>query len=315
MLFSAHRINTIFELNNIDKKFGIECDIREYNGKLILSHDPYVKGEIFLDFIKNYNHNFIIINIKTSGIANDILLILNQFNINNYFFLDLSIPEIILLSKKTNKIAIRLSEYEPIENVILYKNLVKWVWVDCFNDLYIDNNMYKILRDNNFKICLVSPELQNHSCINILKFKKLLYDSNIFVDMICTKNDNINKWAYDNVQLIIPMSGLGERFIKEGYNDPKPLIKIENKYMIEHVVNIFPNITDVTFICNDLHLKTTKMLNILKNINNNAKIHEIPLHKYGPVYAILSVIDNIDDNKEVIVSYCDYSTSWDFNKF
>ena len=44
------------------------------------------------------------------------------------------------------------------------------------------------------------------------------------------------------MQLIIPMSGLGERFLRSGYKIPKPLIKVEGKHIIEHVVKIFSGI-------------------------------------------------------------------------
>ena len=121
MLFISHRINKIEELKEIDTKYGIECDLRDYNKKIILSHDPYINGEEFEEFIKYFNHRFIIINIKTTGIANDILNILIANNITNFFFLDLSIPEIISLKNQTSNIAIRLSEYEPIEQVLLFK--------------------------------------------------------------------------------------------------------------------------------------------------------------------------------------------------
>lgn len=56
---------------------------------------------------------------------------------------------------------------------------------------------------------------------------------------------------------IIPLSGIGEQFIEAGYSNPKPLIIVEGKPIIEHVVNLFPNETKFTFICNDLHLKET----------------------------------------------------------
>jgi NDP-sugar pyrophosphorylase family protein len=325
MIFSAHRINKIEELKNINIKYGIECDLRNYNNKIILSHDPFINGEEFESFIKFFNHKFIIINIKTTGIANDILNILIKYNINNFFFLDLSIPEILSLKNQTSNIAIRLSEYEPIEQVLLFKDYAKWVWVDCFNGLFLNIDKYQILKSNNFKICLVSPELQNHNDNDndndnnndndIIKYKNILYNNNIFVDMICTKIYNINKWSYNNIQLIIPMSGIGERFVKNGYLDPKPIIKINDKYLIEYVLDIFPNVNDISVICNDLHLQTTNISNILKELNNNIKIYNITNHKKGPVYAISSIFNNINDDKEVIISYCDYGTSWNFNNF
>ena len=35
-----------------------------------------------------------------------------------------------------------------------------------------------------------------------------------------------------NIQLVIPMSGMGQRFVDAGYKDPKPLIQVDNKPII-----------------------------------------------------------------------------------
>ena len=46
------------------------------------------------------------------------------------------------------------------------------------------------------------------------------------------------------MNIIIPLGGKGERFHKQGYDVPKPLIPIYNKEMIFHVLdnlNISPN--------------------------------------------------------------------------
>ena len=40
----AHRINKIDQLKKIDQKFGIEIDIRDEDGALIVVHDPFKKG-------------------------------------------------------------------------------------------------------------------------------------------------------------------------------------------------------------------------------------------------------------------------------
>lgn len=119
-----------------------------------------------------------------------------------------------------------------------------------------------------------------------------------------------------NIQLIIPMSGIGKRFIDEGYKDPKPLIEIDGYPMIKHVVDLFPEIEDISFICNEKHLKETNMVNILKEISPNCKIYEVPLeNRKGPVDAVLKIVDEINDESEIIISYCDYGTTWDFQSF
>lgn len=118
------------------------------------------------------------------------------------------------------------------------------------------------------------------------------------------------------MHIIIPLSGIGKRFIEAGYKDPKPLIIVENKPIIEHVVNLFPGETKFTFICNDKHLKETKMREILLKIVPTANIFEVSVeNRKGPVDAVLQAIELIDDDEEIIVSYCDYGTKWNYEKF
>ena len=118
------------------------------------------------------------------------------------------------------------------------------------------------------------------------------------------------------MQIIIPMSGIGMRFKNEGYQEPKPLIKVDGIPMIQHVVNLFPNEDNITFICNDYHLKNTNMRKILKSFCPNGKIYEVPLeNRQGPVHAVSLIFEHINDFEEVIISYCDYGTDWDYKSF
>ena len=185
MIKIAHRINTISQLKSVSKEYGIEVDVRYRDKDLILHHDPFVDGENFDEFLKNFNHRLIILNIKTEGIEDAVINLLKKYDIKNYFFLDLSLPFLIKYAKKGEKnIAVRFSEYEPLEFILKFKGLVDWVWVDCFNNLPLDDNNYKILK-NDFKICLVSPELQGYPVERIREFKTIL--KNKPVDAVCTK--------------------------------------------------------------------------------------------------------------------------------
>ena len=117
------------------------------------------------------------------------------------------------------------------------------------------------------------------------------------------------------MKIIIPMSGVGQRFIDAGYDLPKPLIDVDGVPMIYHVIDLFPNESDFTFICNEKHLAETSMREILFKKVPNATIISVPIEKKGPVYAISHIFDKIANNDEVIVSYCDYGTVWDYKKF
>jgi NDP-sugar pyrophosphorylase family protein len=121
----------------------------------------------------------------------------------------------------------------------------------------------------------------------------------------------------DNLQIIIPMSGIGERFLKAGYKLPKPLIHVEGKPIIEHVIDMFPAESDFIFICNDRHANDPQ-LNLKKTLKKCAKnctIVTIEPHKLGPVFALQQAAEFIDDTKQTIVNYCDFYAVWDKSRF
>lgn len=319
MLYSCHRINTIIELQNIPKYYGIEIDLRDnIDGNIYLAHDPFIKGDIFDDFLKFYNHSFIILNIKSERIEYKVLEVLKKYMIKSYFFLDSSFPLIYKLSLEGEKnIAVRFSEFEDINTVINMSGKVEWVWVDCFTKNPLNKENYMLLKKNGFKICFVSPELQNQKH-KIKEYKDYFKTNDIIIDMICAKSQTINVWndTSNEVQIIIPMSGLGQRFIDSGYSQPKPLIEVDGKPIIEHVINLFPGEKNIKFICNNKHLSETNMKNILNKICPTGIIYEVPVEgREGPVQAVSIIFDKIDDNKEVIISYCDYGTYWNYEDF
>lgn len=319
-LFCCHRINTIEELKKTPNYYGIEIDLRDnINGDIHIAHDPYIQGELFCNFLQHYQHSFIILNIKSERIESKILELLKKYNIVNYFFLDSSFPMIYQLSSEGEKnCAIRFSEFESLDTIMNMKNRVKWVWIDCFTKNPLTPSTYKLLKDSGFKLCFVSPELQNQPK-KLQLYRDYFVENNIKLDMICTKSYNIDTWenkVNKDVQIVIPMSGLGQRFVNAGYKTPKPLIIVDNKPIIEHVVDLFPGEKNIKFICNNKHLNETDMRIVLKNICSNGEIYEVPVSgRQGPVHAVSLIFDTIDDEKEVIVSYCDYGTWWDYKGF
>ena len=117
------------------------------------------------------------------------------------------------------------------------------------------------------------------------------------------------------MQIVIPMSGIGQRFLDAGFNEPKPLIAVDGKPVIEHIVNMFPGETNFIFICNSEHLQSTSMRETLERIAPQGKIIEVAPHKKGPVYAVSQAFDHIDNNQEVIINYCDFCVYWKYEEF
>jgi NDP-sugar pyrophosphorylase family protein len=119
------------------------------------------------------------------------------------------------------------------------------------------------------------------------------------------------------MQIIIPMSGFGERFRRAGYSIPKPLIEIEGRPIISHVIEMFPGEQDFLFICNDEHLENPeyRMREILTHYCPRGSVVGIPPHNLGPIHAVRQVENLIDPERPVVVNYCDFTCYWDWTHF
>jgi len=186
-----HRVNKKTDLSGVLPEYGIETDLRTEGQDIILHHDAFNKGENFEEFLREYNHSGIILNTKVDGIEKEVISLMERFNINEYFFLDLPLPSMVKLIKSgCNKIAIRYSEYEPVEFVKSFQGMAEWVWVDCFSRNMLTPAAYEYLHKH-FKICVVSPELQQHPYEWIEDFK--IAFEGFEIDAVCTKRPDLWK--------------------------------------------------------------------------------------------------------------------------
>jgi len=171
------------------KKCGVEIDIRPYGKNLVLNHEPFSDGERLSDFLQEYNHSLLILNVKSEGIELEILKLMEKHGIENYFFLDVTFPYMVkYMNNGVNQFAVRFSEYESINTCLNLIDKVTWVFIDNFTRLPIENNSIKFLSAF-FKICVVSPELLKRSGeIDMTKDILQRYP----VDAILT--DSLNGW-------------------------------------------------------------------------------------------------------------------------
>lgn len=119
------------------------------------------------------------------------------------------------------------------------------------------------------------------------------------------------------MQIVIPMSGFGERFRAQGYTKPKPLIEIDDRSIISYVVDMFPGENNLFFICNEDHLSNASygMESHLKFICPTATVVGIPPHKLGPIHAVNQIKSQLDMSQPVVVNYCDFTCYWDWQQF
>lgn len=195
MEWIAHRVNTIEELKALDPRYGVELDLRDdLNGRIYISHNPFEPGEDFEDYLREYHHGTMILNIKSERIEHKALELLQKYGITKYFFLDSSFPMIKLLSDQGERnIALRFSELEGLDTIRNMAGRVDWIWVDCFTCLPITTDIYRELKALGYRLCMVSPELEGQP-EKLEQYKAQLARDGIVMDAVCTKAYNIEKW-------------------------------------------------------------------------------------------------------------------------
>ncbi len=191
-----HRINTISELIETPSNYGIEIDIRSRGEKLIVVHDPFLPDELTLsDFLANYRHNGLILNVKEEGLEERIQEILKGLNIDDYFFLDQTIPYMLkLLNKGEIRTSHKLSDIESIENLKLIHPKPGWVWVDSWSGNWDHLHQLQLVKSMGYRTCLCSPEVHREVYEDeLLSLQAIIKDLNITFDAICTKVPQ--KWS------------------------------------------------------------------------------------------------------------------------
>ena len=187
-----HRVNTIEELKQIPRKYGCEIDIRTNGSKLILNHDPFTKGDDFIDYLDEYKNKTLVLNIKESGIEDTVLKEVRLRDIKSYFLLDVEFPYLYSASKKGERnIAVRFSEMEPIENLELFKDMIDWAWIDTINYLPITIGNSNILK--NIKTCLVCPSRWGRPG-DIDKIKQFLSTIDYEPNFVMTESKYLENW-------------------------------------------------------------------------------------------------------------------------
>lgn len=153
----VHRVNERARLRDLPRHFGAEIDLRADGSTLVLHHDPFKGGERFDDWLADYEHGLLVLNIKEAGIEAEVIRRVEARGVRRFFLLDVEFPYIYRASRAgERRIALRFSEDEAIETVLGYRGMVDWVWIDTNTRLPLDSSTVSRLRG--FSTCLVCPE-------------------------------------------------------------------------------------------------------------------------------------------------------------
>ena len=141
--------------------YGIETDLRDLNGAIVISHDPPERGVRSLEeFLAAYAARGagtpLALNIKADGLTDAIGKAIERHRVQNFFFFDMSVPDSLHYFRAGLPVFVRVSEYE-LETPLLER--AAGVWLDAFEGEWWTLDTVRSLHSRGKSVAIVSPEL------------------------------------------------------------------------------------------------------------------------------------------------------------
>jgi hypothetical protein len=146
---------------------GIETDVRDSPAGLVVSHDPPGDDQAFtlVKLLAMLRENLtaqgvLALNIKSDGLLPLIHEFLFELERHDFFFFDMSVPELLQYSQSGLPVAVRMSEYETYDLALSQRiGGPLRVWLDAFvHDWFTSSDSVADLLESAF-VVVVSPEI------------------------------------------------------------------------------------------------------------------------------------------------------------
>lgn len=166
--------------------YGIETDVRDLDGKLVISHDPPRNGAPSFDWLLDEyvaigSQAVLAINIKSDGLAGDIRTKLKERSIETAFFFDMSIPDTLGYLSAGLPVYSRVSEYEAAPAFE-----TPGIWLDNFSGGFPQVKRASEFVAGNKSVAFVSPELHKRAHHEFWDELSIFVRANSESVLICT---------------------------------------------------------------------------------------------------------------------------------
>jgi NDP-sugar pyrophosphorylase family protein len=111
----------------------------------------------------------------------------------------------------------------------------------------------------------------------------------------------------NQIQVVIPMAGLGSRFTQEGYTTPKPLLPIGNLKMIEVVLQNLTSddVEKVVIVTKTVISEASSLPKLLAEYSFDVEIVLIDETTNGPATTCVLAKHHLDMNKPLVIANSD----------
>lgn len=140
--------------------WGVETDLRDALGTIVVSHDPPSEGCFTLDDLLQWHavakSTTLALNIKADGLARSVRDELDKHAISNAFVFDMSVPDTLGYIAAGVPVFMRQSEFEPTPALL---DKASGIWLDAFTSEWYGADVISGHLRHGLKVAIVSPEL------------------------------------------------------------------------------------------------------------------------------------------------------------
>ena len=168
--------------------YGVETDIRDQNGEIVISHDMPVGpclslAEVLTCAAEYAQHTpvSLALNVKSDGLARMVEREITRHPCLDCFVFDMSVPDMRSHLKAGLKTFTRVSDVE--QNPVLFESC-DGVWLDSFEAEWYSNELISNFLSKGKRVCIVSPELHGRPYLELWTQLTQIWDAPGL--MLCT---------------------------------------------------------------------------------------------------------------------------------
>ncbi len=118
--------------------------------------------------------------------------------------------------------------------------------------------------------------------------------------------------------ILFPIAGLGTRFLNQGFKEPKPFVKVKDKFILEYAMSSLSLQGKYYVVTQNLEEKYMDMINfIFEKYNLDGHIVNLDNPTLGQSDTCLKSLYKINytDTTPLVITNCDQYTPWNSDRF
>ena len=282
------KLKILQKKKNLPKKYFLK--INKYKQKVTteILKKNIKKNDKIIHMMKNLHGKYKIA-VATNAVNSTLKICLNKLRISKYVDFKLSNEDIV----------------NPKPNPEIYLRIFIKFGIYPSEALIVEDSHY-------------GREAAISSGAKLLPIKKIeeLDLKKIKLNLISKKITDKKKvsWEDNKMNVLIPMAGAGKRFFDAGYVFPKPLIEVDNKPMIQWVIESLNLQANYIFIIQKEHQEKYNIKSVLKILQPECKIIELDHLTEGAACTTLLAKKYINSSDPLIIANSDQYINWNSSK-